>query len=748
MASSFVPTANERAIVDKIFSQKELHDLGILPGDIALELFNKTNLPLETLSDIWNVVDTDRHGWLTPQQTGAAVRLIGLAQSGAKPINSELLAQPGPPAHIPDISDVASTIPALTPEDKAKYRSLFRRTQLDGLVGSEKARNMFAKFTASEEIVSRIWKLADTQQREALDITDFAIAMHLIQWITKDGPSVVLPTTLPKGLYEQAASGPSSPLIVPKPLSPSSSPPRLSLSPGSNSSGFDRRISRSVLASPSSPMLSPNSAAGPSRRASYSPLPSPRNDEKSASVDWKIPDDLRARANREFDALDPLKSGSIPDNVSLPFLMESKLSTEDLAHLWTLADLNDDGNLTREGFAIALYLVDERLRGRILPPTLPPSLKPEVERIKPPLVPPKSPKAPGTIRRPAPLPPKSAPPPPPPAKPHTLSSRSFERPAQPRLSIPSFDDNFTPADTFRRRATSVVYPTLPAHANHVRFSSVWSPDNKMLAPLTESSPRQSTTNPDPQDVIIHQLEHRIGDMQTKYNQLRLSNTEQAVSLANITQENVSLRVVIEELQCQLASHDLASARAVNQVLAAENEGLRKALELSVTEVKQLQTSHTDAELHRIEVDDLRRENERLRSQVDEMRASTTQLPWSGGDSELQTLINEDLARENARLRLESRESQDKLTQATSGQADQQRANEELTQTNERLQTEAQTIRTRFETQRREFRQLAREVERLKNQLRGSNNANGAASGSYDAEIQPPAYNEVPTAILD
>lgn len=45
-----------------------------------------------------------------------------------------------------------------------------------------------------------------------------------------------------------------------------------------------------------------------------------------------------------------------------------------------LADINNDGKLTRDGFAIALYLIHKKLAGVDLPTTLPLSLVPHSSR--------------------------------------------------------------------------------------------------------------------------------------------------------------------------------------------------------------------------------------------------------------------------------------------------------------------------------------------------------------------------------
>lgn len=56
-------------------------------------------------------------------------------------------------------------------------------------------------------------QLADTQDRGALDLTDFIIGMHLIQSCMAN-PSLHLPASLPPGLYEAASNGRPPPAIA------------------------------------------------------------------------------------------------------------------------------------------------------------------------------------------------------------------------------------------------------------------------------------------------------------------------------------------------------------------------------------------------------------------------------------------------------------------------------------------------------------------------------------------------------
>jgi len=299
----------------------------------------------------------------------------------------------------------------------------------------------------------------------------------------------------------------------------------------------------------------------------------------------------------------------------------------------------------------------------------------------------------------------------------------------------------SPIENLQRQPSYLRYPPLPSQPNNVRFSALWTPDNQPNFQGSLTSPTTPTPPMAPPDAVA-QLTRQAQEMQKLITQLRRSHVEKATTIANLTQENVSLRVVVEELQIQVASHDPESQKVVHEVLVRENEGLRASVQELKEAVLQLQGNSSEVEMQRIQYEDLVRENERLNDCVREMRESTTQLPWSGGDSELQTMINEDLAHENARLRTEAREMQQNVAQlqeATSGYEEQRRLNGELTHERERMEATIRTMQTNLDAQRREVGQLSREVDRLKTQLRTNTRA---APTRRDTDVPPPAYNEL------
>ncbi|KAF8889609.1 hypothetical protein BD779DRAFT_1520096, partial [Infundibulicybe gibba] len=86
--TDFQATPGELALVQKIFAHAQdalgLPTRDALPGQCAIEIFNDCGLSPETLGDIWGIADADNHGFLSPNELAAALRLMGWAQSGEK----------------------------------------------------------------------------------------------------------------------------------------------------------------------------------------------------------------------------------------------------------------------------------------------------------------------------------------------------------------------------------------------------------------------------------------------------------------------------------------------------------------------------------------------------------------------------------------------------------------------------------------------------------------------------------------
>ncbi|KAJ7184172.1 hypothetical protein C8R46DRAFT_1063141 [Mycena filopes] len=401
--ASFTPSAAELALTQQIFAHADPQKLGALTGEVAVKVFGGANLSPTVLGEIWQIADESNNGWLSQKGVAMAVRLMGHAQKGEK-ITAALLTKPGPLPTITGIGPVvpqgtgtsasrarspqpSSALPPFTPQDKAKFHSMFIKSgPIDGLLSGEKAQEVFIKSKLPNETLGLIWNLADTQDRGRLDSTDFAIGMYLIQ-ATMTGQLSSIPNALPPGFYQQVAGAPGAATSIraqatggsysPLASSFSQTQPRSNIQP--QYTGASQHLLQPQATGPwsSKPPIPPHLPARPSQSApGSSPSAIGSGAFGASQPQWDVTPAEKASSDRWFDSLDPQKRGFIQDDVAVPFMLESKLSGDDLAQIWDLADMNNDGRLTRDGFAIAWYLIQKKRNGVPIPNSLPVSLIP------------------------------------------------------------------------------------------------------------------------------------------------------------------------------------------------------------------------------------------------------------------------------------------------------------------------------------------------------------------------------------
>ena len=256
--------------------------------------------------------------------------------------------------------------------------------------------------------------LSDTQNRGSLDVADFIVAMYLIQ-ASMSGQLPVIPTTLPPGLYEMASGHTLPGSAVASHTTGSSG----SFSPGfpgsfpqNSGSGIvqpqltGKQLQPQYSGRPLQPQFTGQVAQNQTGSASglapawnapaLVPL-SPVSAPHSQPV-WDVTPTEKAIADMHFDGLDTRKRGYIEGDVAVPFMLRSKLPGDVLASIWLapltysfpltshtmhrdLADLNNDGRITRDGFAVAFHLIRRKLTGKEIPTTLPASLMPPSMRV-------------------------------------------------------------------------------------------------------------------------------------------------------------------------------------------------------------------------------------------------------------------------------------------------------------------------------------------------------------------------------
>nr|XP_054922114.1 intersectin-1-like isoform X3 [Dermacentor andersoni] len=89
---------------------------------------------------------------------------------------------------------------------------------------------------------------------------------------------------------------------------------------------------------------------------------------------WVIPPESRAKFDAQFRQMQPT-GGFITGEQAKKLFLQSGLPPAVLAKVWSLADMDADGRINQHEFAVALHLIQMKLKGIELPATLPASLR-------------------------------------------------------------------------------------------------------------------------------------------------------------------------------------------------------------------------------------------------------------------------------------------------------------------------------------------------------------------------------------
>ncbi|XP_031803820.1 epidermal growth factor receptor substrate 15-like 1 isoform X6 [Sarcophilus harrisii] len=102
----------------------------------------------------------------------------------------------------------------------------------------------------------------------------------------------------------------------------------------------------------------------------------------AAESHWAVRVEEKAKFDGIFESLLPINGLLSGDKVK-PVLMNSKLPLDILGRVWDLSDIDKDGHLDKDEFAVAMHLVYRALEKEPVPSVLPPSLIPPSKRKKP-----------------------------------------------------------------------------------------------------------------------------------------------------------------------------------------------------------------------------------------------------------------------------------------------------------------------------------------------------------------------------
>ncbi|XP_047244036.1 intersectin-2a isoform X3 [Girardinichthys multiradiatus] len=330
-------------------------------------------------------------------------------------------------------SSGASSVWAITPEERGKHDKQFDAlAPVLGYISGEQARNFFLQSGLPASVLAEIWHLADMDSDGKMDRLEFSIAMKLIK-LTLQGRNLPssLPITMKQPLTSNSSSNMSSsarfgmgsmpnlsiglssmpaistmPILTPVPANPPLpsvqplvpvpmtlplitslgnlgfpngtvsllTPPLVPSNAGTPMSGF----SSPMAFSPSPVVSKANSLLdlGSSSSNSSSTASLASNSPKMGSGDWAVPQASRLKYRQQFNTLDKLMSGYLSGPQVRNALMASNLTQTQLATIWSLADVDKDGQLRAEEFILAMHLIDMAKTGHPLPLSLPQDLIP------------------------------------------------------------------------------------------------------------------------------------------------------------------------------------------------------------------------------------------------------------------------------------------------------------------------------------------------------------------------------------
>ncbi|XP_023367584.1 intersectin-2 [Otolemur garnettii] len=313
---------------------------------------------------------------------------------------------------------------AITSEERTKHDKQFDNLKPSGgYITGDQARTFFLQSGLPAPVLAEIWALSDLNKDGKMDQQEFSIAMKLIKLklqgqqlpivlppIMKQPPmfsplisarfgmgsmpNLSIPQSLPPVApmatpLSSSTSGTSlPPLMMPTPLVPSVSTSSLPNGTASLIQPLSIPYSSSTLPHTSSYSLMMGGFGGASIQKAQSLIDLGSssstsstaslsgNSPKTGTSEWAVPQPSRLKYRQKFNSLDKSMSGYLSGFQARNALLQSNLSQTQLATIWTLADIDGDGQLKAEEFILAMHLTDVAKAGQPLPLTLPPELVP------------------------------------------------------------------------------------------------------------------------------------------------------------------------------------------------------------------------------------------------------------------------------------------------------------------------------------------------------------------------------------
>ncbi|XDV49313.1 hypothetical protein PO909_018588 [Leuciscus waleckii] len=344
---SLTQLSSGNPVYEKYYRQVDPSGSGCVGANDAALFLKTSGLADLVLGKIWDLADSERKGSLNKQQFFVALRLVACAQNGLE-VSLKCLNTAVPPPKFHDTSSPLQFGPVPTDcpwivkaDEKLKFDAIFESlSPAGGMLTGDKVKPVLLNSKLPVDVLGRVWELSDIDRDGMLDKDEFAVAMYLVYRALESEP---VPMSLPAALIPPSKRKKIATPPVITPLLPSPAPHK---ERGSAHSG-----SKTLPAKPTPPQW----VVSPADKAKY--------------------DDLFIKTDSDMDGL--VSGAEVRD-----IFLKTGLPSATLARIWELCDIGDVGKLTRDQFALALYLINQKLSKGIDPPqTLSPEMIPPCDRL-------------------------------------------------------------------------------------------------------------------------------------------------------------------------------------------------------------------------------------------------------------------------------------------------------------------------------------------------------------------------------
>ncbi|XP_066499602.1 epidermal growth factor receptor substrate 15 isoform X2 [Hoplias malabaricus] len=343
---SLTQLSSGNPVYDKFYRQVDPSSSGRVAATDAALFLKRSGLSDLVLGKIWDLADSERKGFLNKQQFFVALRLVACAQNGLEVALKSLSVAVPPPKFDTGSPLLPGSVSVDSPwvvkqEEKLKFDAIFDSlSPVGGMLTGDKVKPVLLNSKLPVDVLGRVWELSDIDRDGMLDKDEFAVAMYLVYRALENEP---VPMSLPPSLIPLSKRKKMTPTPV-KPLLPS--PPPSLKERSSTHSG-----AKSLPAKPTQPQW----VVSPTDKAKY--------------------DELFTKTDSDLDGL--VSGPEVRD-----IFLKTGLPSATLARIWELCDIGDIGKLTREQFALALHLINQKLSKGIEPPqTLTPEMIPPSDRL-------------------------------------------------------------------------------------------------------------------------------------------------------------------------------------------------------------------------------------------------------------------------------------------------------------------------------------------------------------------------------